>query len=180
MLPPKSAAGSAISAPSGACRQRPGCLSARRRAISRFSRRPSRRRAPTLQELARLVPPDVRAFMAARRAMASANRSLMRGLAGCALVCAFSGAQRQGQGRRRSPPCAPQNCRGPCRSRWRRRRAEQHDRSRFARRRGARALDLARDAAALALLYGSGLRISEALCARRARNPAPARATPSP
>ena len=39
---------------------------------------------------------------------------------------------------------------------------------------------LARDAAVLALLYGSGLRISEALGLQRGEVPAPGRATPSP
>ena len=62
---------------------------------------------PSLRQLAKLTPADIRAFMAARRAEGIGNRSLMRGLAGCALLRAFPRAQRQGQGggaRRRAHP----------------------------------------------------------------------------
>ena len=56
--------------------------------------------APSLRELARLTPQDVRAFMAARRAEGTSGRSLMRGACRRALVCAIPGEERQGQGRR--------------------------------------------------------------------------------
>ncbi len=56
--------------------------------------------APTLAELAALAPPDVRAFMAARRAGGIGGRSLMRASGGRALVRPLPRTQRQGQGRR--------------------------------------------------------------------------------
>src|SRR6476469_5742750 len=52
--------------------------------------------APTLKQLARLVPADVRAFMAARRGGGSGNRSLMRTLAGCRSFARF--LERNGKG----------------------------------------------------------------------------------
>ena len=56
--------------------------------------------APSLKQLAKLTPQDVRAFMAARRRKRH-RRSLADARAGRrALVRALSGTQRQGQGRR--------------------------------------------------------------------------------
>src|SRR3974390_3239568 len=53
--------------------------------------------APTLRQLAKLTPSDVRAFMAARRADGAGNRSLMRTLAGCRSFARF--LERNGKGK---------------------------------------------------------------------------------
>jgi integrase/recombinase XerC len=128
--------------------------------------------APTLKELAALSPQDVRAFMAARRGQGIGSRSLMRGLAGARSFARF--LERNGKGKVaalaavRAPkvaktlpkPLAVASARqisdadlraGEEREPW----------------------ILARDAAVLALLYGSGLRISEALTLKRKDIPAP-------
>jgi integrase/recombinase XerC len=122
--------------------------------------------APTLKQLARLVPADVRAFMAARRSGGSGNRSLMRTLAGCRSFARF--LERNGKGKvaaltavstAKLPRTLPKPLAasvavqiigtglrtGETRESW----------------------IIARDAAVLALLYGSGLRISEALGLKR-------------
>jgi len=52
--------------------------------------------APTLKQLARLTPADVRAFLAARRADGIAGRSLMRSLAGIRSFARF--LEREGKG----------------------------------------------------------------------------------
>ncbi len=97
MCKPKSRAGSAISAPSGACRQRPSRPTrATSRSFSAFS--PTIWAAPpSLRQLAKLTPADVRAFMAARRAEGIGNRSLMRGLAGARSFARF--LERNGKGK---------------------------------------------------------------------------------
>jgi len=122
--------------------------------------------APSLKELAALVPADVRAFMAARRAQGIGSRSLMRTLAGTRAFARF--LERNGNGKVgalaavRAPkigrtlprPLAvaaakgiadPDSAAGDGREPW----------------------IHARDAAVLALLYGCGLRISEALGLKR-------------
>jgi integrase/recombinase XerC len=127
---------------------------------------------PSLKALARLEPQDVRAFMASRRAQGSESRSLMRVLAGCRSFARF--LERNGKGKIaalaavRAPkiakslpkPLAVADAKnvtdvdlraGEAREPW----------------------VLARDAAVLALLYGSGLRISEALGLKRGDMPAP-------
>src|SRR5665647_3209140 len=53
--------------------------------------------APSLKQLARLTPADVRAFMAARRSGGAGNRSLMRGLAGARSFARF--LERNGKGK---------------------------------------------------------------------------------
>jgi integrase/recombinase XerC len=120
----------------------------------------------TAQTLSKLAPADIRAFMAARRADGITGRSLMRALAGLRSFTRY--LEREGKGRIgalaavRAPKVAktlpkplaiaaakrivdPELRAGEEREPW----------------------VLARDAAVLALLYGSGLRISEALGLKR-------------
>ena len=128
--------------------------------------------APSLGQLAQLAPQDVRAFMAARRAQGIGSRSLMRGLAGARSFARFLGKNGKGKVGALAAVRAPKIARtlpkplpvaaamrmtdtdlraGETRAPW----------------------ILARDAAVLALLYGSGLRISEALGLQRKEIPAP-------
>jgi integrase/recombinase XerC len=123
--------------------------------------------APSLKELAALTPADVRAFMASRRAKGIGSRSLMRTLAGTRAFARF--LERNAKGKVgalaavRAPKLAktlprplaiaaaksmadPDIAAGDGREPW----------------------IHARDAAVLALLYGCGLRIAEALGLRRA------------
>jgi integrase/recombinase XerC len=127
---------------------------------------------PSLDALARLAPADVRSFLAARRAEGIGSRSLMRTLAGVRSFARF--LERNGRGaiaalgavrapkvaRTLPKPLAVSAAKqvvdvelraGESREPW----------------------VLARDAAVLALLYGSGLRISEALGLKRQDVPAP-------
>jgi integrase/recombinase XerC len=123
--------------------------------------------APSLKELAALAPADVRAFLAARRADNICSRSLMRALAGMRAFGRF--LERNGKGRlgalaavrapkigktlpRPLPVDAAKSVADPT----------------FAAGDGREAWIHARDAAVLALLYGCGLRISEALGLKRA------------
>ena len=129
---------------------------------------------PSLRDLAQLSPQDVRAFMAARRSDGVGSRSLMRALAGARSLARF--LERDGKGKVgalaavRAPKVArtlPKPLQiiaakqvtdadiraGEEREPW----------------------ILARDAAVLALLYGCGLRISEALGLKRGDVPAPGR-----
>jgi integrase/recombinase XerC len=126
----------------------------------------------TLPRLARLTPPDIRAFMAARRGQGVSGRSLARGLAGARSFARF--IERNGSGKVgslfavRSPkiaktlpkPLAIASARRVTQSEAR----SGEDREPWI---------LARDAAVLGLLYGSGLRISEALSLKRKEVPAP-------
>jgi integrase/recombinase XerC len=126
----------------------------------------------TLAGLRRLAPRDVRAFMAARRADGIGSRSLMRGLAGVRSFARFLERGGNGQVGALAAVRAPKIAKtlpkplgisaakeivdtdlraGEEREPW----------------------ILARDAAVLALLYGSGLRISEALGLPRKEIPAP-------
>ncbi|MPZ55875.1 MAG: tyrosine-type recombinase/integrase [Rhizobiales bacterium] len=128
--------------------------------------------APNLKQLARLTPADVRAFMAARRANGIAGRSLMRSLAGMRSFARF--LEREGKGRVgaltavRAPKIA-RSLPKPLTPAAATRLADADLRAGEEREPWV----LARDAAVLALLYGSGLRISEALGLRRREMPAP-------
>jgi integrase/recombinase XerC len=126
--------------------------------------------APSAGDFAALKPADLRAFLAARRADGVDARSLQRALsalrglakylerAGAGRASAFSALRSPKAGRRLPRPLAAGDARavadvetraGETREPW----------------------ILARDAAALALCYGAGLRISEALSIKRGDAP---------
>jgi len=123
--------------------------------------------APSLREFAALEPSDVRAFMAARRAQGIGSRSLMRTLAGTRAFARY--LERAGKGKVgalaavRAPKIAKTLPR-PL-SAAAAKRVTDPD---IAAGDGHEPWIHARDAAVLALLYGSGLRISEALGLKRA------------
>ena len=117
---------------------------------------------PSLRQLAKLTPADIRAFMAARRASGLGSRSLMRSLAG---VRSFAGyLERNGKGKVgaltavRSPKL-PKSLPKPLPASAARQMTDADLRAGEDRETWV----LARDAAVLGLLYGCGLRISEAL-----------------
>ncbi len=128
--------------------------------------------APTLKQLSKITPQDVRAFMAARRAGGSSGRSLMRTLAGARSFARF--LERNGKGKVaalsavRAPKVA-KTLPKPLAATAAKRMTETDLRAGEER----EPWILARDAAALALLYGSGLRISEALGLKPKDIPAP-------
>ena len=131
--------------------------------------------APNLSELAALSPQDVRAFMAARRSDGIAGRSLMRGLAGMRSFARF--LERNGKGKVGAlaavrAPKVPKTLPKPLHIDAARKVVDADSRAGEAREQWV----LQRDAAILALLYGSGLRISEALGLRRGDVPAPGQA----
>jgi integrase/recombinase XerC len=116
----------------------------------------------TLKRLGRLVPADVRAFMAARRAQGIGGRSLMRGLAGARSFARCLERDGKGKVAALSAVRAPKIARTlpkPLAVAAAKRIADADLRAGEAREPWV----LARDAAVLALLYGCGLRISEAL-----------------
>jgi integrase/recombinase XerC len=124
-------------------------------------------RTPRLKDLAALAPQDVRAFMAARRATGLSARSLMRELAGARSFACF--LEREGKGKVAAlgavrAPKLPKTLPKPLTVPSAKRISDT----------GLRAGEerepwiLTRDAAVLALLYGSGLRIAEALGLTRA------------
>jgi integrase/recombinase XerC len=128
----------------------------------------------TLVGLRDVTTPDVRAFMAYRRSQGAGGRSLMRSLAGVRSFARF--LERQGNGRLGAlaavrAPKTPRTLPKPLAIAPARRLSDV----------GLRAGEerapwvLARDAAVLALLYGSGLRISEALGLKVKDIPAPGR-----
>jgi integrase/recombinase XerC len=127
---------------------------------------------PTLERLARLTPADVRAFMAARRADGVGSRSLMRGLAGARSFARFLERNRKGKVAALTAvraPKVPRTLPKPLPIAEAKRVADTDLRAGEEREPWV----LARDAAVLALLYGSGLRISEALGLERQEVPAP-------
>ena len=131
---------------------------------------------PDLASLSALKPADIRAFLAARRGADVGSRSLMRGLAGIrsfmhhlereglATASAFSAIRSPKVARGLPKPVAPAAARALADAATR----DGEERAPWV---------LARDAAVLALLYGAGLRISEALGIRRADAPEGARDT---
>jgi integrase/recombinase XerC len=150
-------------------RMSPKTLEAYRRDVLQFLRFLARHLggAPSLAALAALKPADVRAFMAARRADGIGSRSLMRTLAGTRAFARF--LERSGKGKvgalaavrapkiaktlpRPLPVAAAKNIADPD----------------LAAGDGREVWIHARDAAVLALLYGCGLRIAEALGLKRA------------
>jgi len=128
--------------------------------------------APSLAALARLEVRDVRAFMAARRANGISSRSLMRALAAARSFGRF--LERNGKGKLgalaavRSPKIA-KTLPKPIGVSAAKQLADAELRAGEER----EPWILARDAAVLALLYGSGLRISEALGLQRKEVPEP-------
>jgi integrase/recombinase XerC len=126
----------------------------------------------TLKSFAALEASDVRAFMAMRRADEIAGRSLMRALAGLRSFGRF--LEREGQGKVgalsaiRAPKVA-KSLPKPIHMAAAKRFADADERAGETR----ETWILARDAAVMALLYGSGLRISEALGLKRRDVPLP-------
>jgi integrase/recombinase XerC len=122
--------------------------------------------AASLKDLAALAPADVRAFMAARRAAGIGSRSLMRALAGLRGFARF--LERNGKGKVgalaavRAPKIGKTLPR-PLPAGAAKRVADPD----LAAGDGREPWIHARDAAVLALLYGAGLRISEALGLKR-------------
>jgi integrase/recombinase XerC len=120
----------------------------------------------TLAALGRLAPADVRAFMAARRAQGIGGRSLMRALAGARSFARYLEREHKGKVAALSAVRAPKIERTlpkPLPVASAKRVADADVRAGEEREPWV----LARDAAVLALLYGCGLRISEALGLRR-------------
>jgi integrase/recombinase XerC len=118
--------------------------------------------APSLRQLAKLTPADVRAFMAARRSGGAGSRSLMRGLAGARSFARF--LERNGKGKVAAltavrTPKLPRTLPKPLPASAAKRMTDTELRAGDAR----EPWIVARDAAVLALLYGAGLRVSEAL-----------------
>jgi integrase/recombinase XerC len=126
----------------------------------------------TLAAFAGLTVQDVRAFMAARRAQAISGRSLMRALAGARSFARHlerDGKARVGALNAVRTPKINKSLPKPLSVAAAKRVAESELRMGEEREPWV----LARDAAVMALLYGSGLRISEALSLRRLEVPAP-------
>jgi integrase/recombinase XerC len=122
--------------------------------------------APSLGELAKLTPADVRAFMAARRAGGIGGRSLMRQLAGVRSFARY--LERNGKGKVAAlvavrAPKVPKTLPKPLAIADAKRITDVDLRAGEER----EPWIFARDAAVLALLYGSGLRIAEALSLKR-------------
>ncbi|AXK82617.1 tyrosine recombinase XerC [Pseudolabrys taiwanensis] len=121
---------------------------------------------PNLTQLAKLTPADVRAFMAARRGDGAGNRTLMRSLAGVRSFARF--LERNGKGKVGAlaavrTPKLPKTLPKPLAASSAKQMTDIDVRAGEERETWV----LARDAAVLALLYGSGLRISEALGLKR-------------
>src|SRR3954467_15423763 len=126
----------------------------------------------TLKGFAALEASDVRAFMAMRRADDIGGRSLMRALAGLRSFGRFLEGEGKGKGGALSAIRAPKIGKSlpkPIQMAAAKRLADADERAGEDR----EPWIWARDAAVMALLYGSGLRISEALGLKRRDVPAP-------
>ena len=126
----------------------------------------------TLKRFAALEATDIRAFMAMRRADDIAGRSLMRALAGLRSFGRF--LEREGKGKVGAlsairAPKVGKSLPKPLPMASAKRLADADERAGEDR----ETWILARDAAVMALLYGSGLRISEALGLKRREVPLP-------
>jgi integrase/recombinase XerC len=126
----------------------------------------------TLADLAKLTPADVRAFMAARRGDGIGSRSLMRILAGVRSFARY--LERNGKGKVAAlaavrAPKLPKTLPKPLAITAAKRITDTDLRAGEER----EPWIFARDAAVLALLYGSGLRIAEALSLKREQAPLP-------
>jgi len=126
----------------------------------------------SLKSFAAIEATDVRAFMAARRAGDVGGRSLMRSLAGLRSFGRF--LEREGKGKVGAlsairAPKVPKSLPKPIHVQAARQMADADTRAGEERAPWV----LARDAAVMALLYGSGLRISEALGLKRCEIPEP-------
>jgi integrase/recombinase XerC len=121
--------------------------------------------APSLTQLAALKPADVRAFMAARRAQGIGSRSLMRTLAGTRAFARYLERSGKGQVGALSAVRAKiaKNLPRPLSMAAAKRMADPD----LPAGDGHEPWIHARDAAVLGLLYGSGLRLSEALGLKR-------------
>ncbi len=127
---------------------------------------------PSLRQLAKLTPADVRAFMAARRGGGAGSRTLMRGLAGARSFARF--LERNGKGKVGAlaavrAPKLPRSLPKPLAIKDAKRMTDTGLRDGETREPWINA----RDAAVLGLLYGSGLRIAEALSLKRKDAPVP-------
>jgi integrase/recombinase XerC len=126
----------------------------------------------TLSRFASLEAADIRAFMAMRRADEIGSRSLMRTLAGLRSFGRF--LEREGKGKVGAlaairAPKIGKSLPKPIQMAAAKRLADADERAGETR----ESWILARDAAVMALLYGSGLRISEALGLKRREVPRP-------
>src|SRR5262249_31393818 len=125
-------------------------------------------------DLAKISPADVRSFMAARRADGIGGRSLMRNLAGGRSFARF--LERNGKGKVAAltavrAPKMPRSLPQPVGVAAAKRLSDVDLRAGEEK----EPWILARDAAVLALLYGCGLRIGEALSLKRQDAPQPGR-----
>jgi integrase/recombinase XerC len=131
--------------------------------------------APSLSDIAALVPRDIRAYLAARRNDGLTSRSLMRALAAFRSFARYIDPKGTGLSAALAAVRAPKIARSlpkPVASDPARAMTDPEIRAGEAREPWV----LARDAAVLALLYGCGLRISEALSLTRREAPQAGRA----